>query len=89
MVEVEGDGNTCTVAQFLGKLDGSLGHVAQKGLVGILAGAFGDLQDHWRFGFHAGTDNGLQLLHVVEIVCRNGITAVDGVGKHLAGVYQS
>ena len=87
VVEVQHDGDV--LAQFLGVLHGALRHVAEQRLVGVLACAGRNLQDHGRRSLDARLDDGLHLLHVVEVECRNGITAFDGFGKHLAGVYQA
>ena len=76
-------------AQFLGILDSTFGHVAQKGLVGVVAGTLGDLQDHRGLGLRGGLDNGLELLHVVEIECGDGISAGDGLLEHLSGVHKT
>ena len=57
--------------------DGTFGHVAEKGGVGIVAGALGNLEDDRGLGLGSGLDDGLELLHVVEIERRDGVTAVD------------
>ncbi len=76
-------------AQLLGILHSPFGHVAQQGGVGIFAGPLGHLQNHRALGLHCGHNDGLHLLHIVEIECGNGITAVHRLGKHRAGVHQS
>ena len=76
-------------AQLLGKLHGTLCHVAQQRLVGILASALRHLQDHRRLGVGCGSDDGLQLLHVVEIEGGDCITAIDGFLEHLARVHET
>ena len=73
----------------LGILNGTLGHIAEQDGVGIVARTLRDLKDNGGLGFGSGADDGLKLLHVVEIECRNGITAVNGLGKHLASVYKT
>jgi len=70
-------------------LHGPLAEVLQKRPVGVIPRPLGDLEDHRRLRLQAGHDDGLKLLHVVEIVGRNGIAAINGIGKHLAGVYQT
>ena len=87
VVEVQDDGNV--LAQLLGILDGALCHVTQQGLVGVFACACRNLQDHGRGSLHAGLDDGLHLLHVVEIECRDGITAFDGLCEHVARVHET
>ena len=87
VVEVQHDGNV--LAQLLGVLDGALRHVAQQRLVGVFAGARRYLEDHRRRSLDAGRDDRLHLLHVVEVERRDGITAFDGLGEHLAGVHKT
>ena len=72
--------------EFLGIGHGTLCHVAQQGSVGIVAGAFGNLQDYGRFFFGSGFDDSLELLHIVEVESRDSIAALDGFGKHFLGV---
>lgn len=87
VVEVQYDGNV--LAQFLGVLHSALCHVAQQRLVGVLARACRHLQDDGRRGLDACLDDGLHLLHVVEVEGRNGVAALDGLGEHVAGVHQT
>ena len=87
VVEVQADGNV--FAQLLGILDGALCHVAQQRLVGVFACARRNLEDDRRRSLHASRDDGLHLLHVVEVECRDGITALDGFCEHLTGVHKS
>ena len=75
--------------QLFGILHSAFGHIAQKRLVGVVAGTLRHLQYHGRLGLHGCHDNGLQLLHVVEVECRDGIAAVNGFGEHSASVHQS
>ena len=42
-----------------------------------------------RFRFHAPHHDRLQLLHVVEIVRRDGVLALHGLLEHLRGRYQT
>ncbi len=88
VVEVE-DNLGVLPAEFLGIGDSTLGHVAEQGGVGIVAGAFGNLENHGRLLFGSGLDDGLELLHVVEVEGGDCITALDGLGKHLTGVDQA
>ena len=76
-------------AEFLGVLDGTLSHVAQQCGVGIVAGAFRHLKDHGRLLGSGGLDDGLELLHVVEVEGGDSVTTLDGLGKHLASVYKT
>ncbi len=73
-------------AEFLGVCYGTLGHVAQEGGVCIVAGALGNLENYGRFFFSSCLDDGLELLHVVEVESGDCITALDGFLKHLASV---
>ena len=75
--------------KFFGISHGTFGHVAQQGLIGVVACAFRHLQNDRRFSFGGSHDDGLQLFHVVEVECRNSIATFDGFGKHFACVYQS
>lgn len=63
-------------AKLLGILHGAFGHVAQQGGVGIVARALAHLQDHGAFGLGSGLDDGLELLHVVEIERGDGVAAL-------------
>lgn len=84
MVEVEHDGNR--IPQLLRIFDGALCHVAQKRLVRVLASTGRYLKDDGRFAFDASLDNGLHLLHIVEVECGNGIATFDGFGKQFARI---
>lgn len=84
VIQVEGRGNV--IPEFLGIGRGALGHIPQKGLVGIFPGAGRDLEDHRRPGFHASLDNGLELLHIVEIIGGNRITARCRLFEHVPGI---
>lgn len=74
MVEVKHDGNV--ESEFVGIFDRALGHMAQHCLVGVFPSPRGDLKNDRTLRLDAGLDNGLKLLHVVEIVGGNGITAL-------------
>ena len=75
--------------QLLGILNGTLGHVAQEGGVGIVAGTLADLQNDGTLGLDGGLDDGLHLLHVVEVEGGDGIAAIDGFLEHLAGIHET
>ncbi len=85
MVEVQDDLGTFP-AQFLCILDGAFRHVAEEGLVGVVACALRHLKDDGGLGLCRGLDDGLQLFHVVEIECRDGVTAFHCLGEHRARV---
>ena len=85
MVEVKNDLGILP-AELLGISHSTLGHVAQEGSVGIVAGTLGYLEDDGALFFGSGLDDGLELLHVVEVEGRDSVTSLDGLGKHLAGV---
>ena len=89
VIEVQADRNAFAAVELLGILYGSLSHVAQQRLVGIFAGSGRYLQNDGRIHLDTCRDDGLQLLHVVEVECRNGIAAFDGLGEHLSRVHQS
>ncbi len=85
VVEVEDDGDV--EAEFFRVFDRALGHVAEHGLVGVLAGAGRDLEDDRALRLDAGRNDGLNLLHVVEVVGRDGVTALYRLLEELDGVY--
>jgi hypothetical protein len=87
VVEVQNDRNV--LAQLLGIFDGALSHVAEQGLVGVFARARRHLKNYRRRSLHASLNDGLHLLHVVEVECRDGITALDGLCEHLTGVHKT
>ena len=76
-------------AKLFGILHGTLGHVAQEGGVGIVACTLRNLKDDGALGLDSGLDDGLHLLHVVEIEGGDGIAAVDCFLEHLTGVHES
>ncbi len=88
MVEVE-DNLRMLPAERPGILHCTLGHIAEKDGVGIVARPLRNLEDYRRLGVGSGLDDGLQLLHVVEIECGYCISAVYGLGEHLFGVDQT
>jgi hypothetical protein len=62
----------------------SLSHITQQSLIGVLAGTAGHLQNHGRTGFDGCLNNGLQLLHIVEIKCSDSILTGYGLLEHLS-----
>jgi hypothetical protein len=76
-------------SEFLGILDGTLCHIAEEGLVGIVAGTLRNLEDDRGPLLGASLDDGLQLLHVVEIECRDGISTLYGLREHFPGVHKT
>ncbi len=76
-------------AKFLCIGHGTLGHITEKGRIGIVAGTFGNLEDYRGFFLGSSLDDGLELLHVVEVESRDGISPLDGLGKHLTSVNQA
>ena len=85
VVEVENDLGLLA-AEFLGVLNGAFGHVAENRGVRVLAGALGDLHDDGRLSLDRGLDDGLHLLHSVEVERGNGVTALDRLCEHFLGV---
>ena len=67
----------------------TLSHVAEQGLVSILASTLRNLKDNRALGSSRSRDDCLELLHVVEIEGRNSIAALDCLCKHLTGVYKT
>ncbi len=88
MVEMEADLGMLP-AEFLGIGNSTLSHIAEKGSVGIVACALGNLKNYRRLLFGSCFDDGLKLLHVVEVESGHCISALHGLGKHLAGVDQT
>ena len=88
MVEVKHDLGMLP-AEALGIFYCALGHVAEKDRVGIVAGTFRHLKDHRRFGVGSCLDDGLKLLHVVEVEGGDCISAVYCLCKHRASVYKA
>ena len=76
-------------AQLLGVLDGPLSHIAQQRLIGVLASAARHLQNDGRLGLDRSLNDGLHLLHVVEVERSDRILPCDGLLEHLAGVHQT
>ena len=76
-------------AKFLGVFNRTLSHVAENRGVRILAGALGDLHDDGRLRLDRRLNDGLHLLHRVEVEGRNSISALDRLREHLLGVHES
>ena len=88
VVEVKNDLGLLA-AELLGVFDSALGHVAENRGVGVLAGTLGDLHDHGRLGLDRCLDDGLHLLHCVEVERRDRVAAFDGLSEHLLCVDES
>ena len=89
MIQVQNDRNTLTAGKFLGILNSTLSHIAEQSLVGIVTGTLGNLKDHRGLCLNASLNDSLQLFHVVEVVCGDGIAAVNSATEKFAGVDQS
>ena len=88
VVEVQHD-LRMSATQFLGIFHRTLSHITKQGLIGILTGTARHLQDHRRFRFDGSLNNGLHLLHVIEVECSDGVFALDGLFKHLSRVHKT
>ena len=88
MVQVEADLGMLPT-ELLRIRDSTFRHVTEKGLVGILTGTAGNLEDHRGLGLGGRLDDGLELLHVVEIESGDGVTAGNGLLEHLTGVHKA
>ena len=88
VVEVENDLGLLA-AEFLGVLNRAFGHVAENRGVRVLAGALGDLHDDGRLRLDRRLDDGLHLLHRVEVEGRNSISALDRLREHLLRVHET
>ena len=75
MIKVQNDRNG--IAELLGIGYSALSQITEQGLIGIFAGTTGNLKNDRGFGFHAGTDDCLELFEVVKIESRDGISAFD------------
>ena len=88
MVEVQSN-LRMLATQFLGIFHGTLSHILQQGLVGIVSCAFRHLQDNGASQVARSLDDGLELLHVVEVESGDGITAIDGTSEHILRVHKA
>jgi len=90
VVKVESDGDALAVGRdLLGVLNGTLSHVAQKSLVRIGTSTTGNLKNHRALSLNTGSDDGLHLLHVVEVESRDSKTVLHSTGEHLLGVHEA
>ena len=64
--------------------DGSLDQLHQIGVVGIGAGALGNLQDHGSVLLLASLGNALHDLHIVDVERADGIAAIIGFLEHFS-----
>ena len=87
MIKVQDDWNVA--AELMSILDDTACHIAQQVDVGIVPGAAADLENDRALRGDTGLDNCLHLLHVVEVVGRNGITALDGLCEHISCVHKT
>ena len=85
MVEVEND-LRLLATELLGVFNRALSHIAQDGGVGVLARTLGNLHNYGRLRFNRRLNDGLHLLHRIEVESGDGITALDRFGKHLLGI---
>ena len=76
-------------SKFLCVFHSTLCHVAKERLVSIVACTLADLKDDGAAEVAAGLYDSLELLHVVEVECGNGIAAVDGSLEHFASVHEA
>jgi len=87
VVEVESDGDTLAIRRdLLGVLDGTLSHVTKKSLVSIGTSTPGHLKDDRALALHAGSDDGLHLLHVVEVEGGDSEALLHCMSEHLLSV---
>ena len=88
VVEVQHDfGMSAT--EFLCISNSTLSHVAKDGSVSIVACAFRHLHDDGRLGFYCSLNDGLHLLHCVEVECGNSIAASNGSLEHFSCVNET
>ena len=83
---MDGDGQV-KAGGFLGVGDGGLDELHQVDVLGILAGAGGDLQDQGSLLLDRGLGDALDDLHVVDVESADGVAAVIGFLEHLSGSY--
>ena len=88
MVEVEADFGMLAT-EFLSVSHSTLCHVTKQRGVGIFACALRYLKDHGALFSNGSLDDGLELLHIVEVESGNCITAFNGTGEHIASVHQA
>ena len=88
VVEVEHD-LRIGAAEFLGVFNSTLGHVAEDGAVGVVAGTLRDLHDHRRLLLDSSLHDGLHLFHGVEVESRDSVATLNSLCKHFPGVHQA
>ena len=88
VVEVQDDLGLLA-AEILRVLDRALGEIAQKRRARVLARTLGDLHDDGRLRLDCRLDDGLDLLHRVEVERGNRVAALDRLGEHLPGVHET
>ena len=88
VVEVEADFGMLAT-EFLSVSHSTLCHVAKQRGVGIFACSLRYLKDHGALFSNSSLDDGLELLHIVEVESGNCITAFYGTGEHFASVHQT
>jgi hypothetical protein len=79
VVEVNGD-------RDVGEADGGFDEFLEVDRVGVLPGAFGDLEHDGGFFLFAGFDDGLEQFHVVDVEGAEGVFAAEGFGEKITGV---
>ena len=75
--------------KFLSIFHSTLSHVAKKCRVSIVASTLRYLKDHRRLSSSCSLDDSLKLLHIVEIECRDSISAFYCLCKHLASIHKA
>ena len=76
-------------AKFLCILYSTFGHIAEDSSVGIVACALRNLHDNRRLCLNSCLDDGLHLLHCVEVECWDGIATSYCSFEHLTGVHKT
>ena len=71
-----------------GVRDCSLDKLDEIGVVGVAARALGNLKDQRSVAFLGGLRDALDDLHVIDVKCADGVTAVVGFLKHFFGSYE-
>ena len=81
VIEVDGDGD-------VREADGGLDELLEIDRVGVLAGAFGNLQHHGSFFFFACLDDGLEQFHVIDVKRPEGVFALQRLGEQVFSMCQ-
>ena len=79
MVKVDGDGD-------VRKTDGGFDEFIEVDGVGVMPGAFRDLEHDRGFFLLTGFDDGLKQLHVVDVERPQGVFAAESLGEKITGV---